>query len=118
LARARQERGFEAWGLKLMGEVYAHEAAKGEEAEGQEPRIEQGPFEQAAGAYRQALALAAELHMRPLLAHCHQGLGRLYRRRRDHQRAQEHMTIATMMYREMDMRLWLEGMEVEMGAQV
>ena len=28
--------------------------------------------------YQQALALAEELGMRPLVAHCHLGLGRLY----------------------------------------
>ena len=34
----------------------------------------------AGGHYRQALALADELGMRPLVAHCHLGLGKLYRR--------------------------------------
>src|SRR5262245_14092694 len=54
--------------------------------------------------YHQGLALAAELHMRPLVAHCHLGLGRLYWRTGKRDRAQEHLTIATTMYREMDMR--------------
>ncbi len=46
--------------------------------------------------------------MRPLVAHCHLGLGKLYRRAGERQQAQEHLTVATTMYREMDMRLWLE----------
>ncbi len=42
--------------------------------------------------------------MRPLVAHCHLGLGKLYRRTGKREPAQEHLTIATAMYREMDMR--------------
>jgi hypothetical protein len=45
---------------------------------------------------------------------CHRGLGKLYRRTGDHQQAYEHLTTATTMYREMDMRFWLEQAEVEM----
>jgi hypothetical protein len=54
--------------------------------------------------------------MRPLIAHCHLGLGKLYRRTGKRQEAQEHLTIATTMYREMDMTYWLEQAESEMGA--
>jgi hypothetical protein len=53
--------------------------------------------------------------MRPLVAHCHLGLGKLYRRTGKRQEAQEHLTTATTMYREMDMRFWLEQAEAEMG---
>jgi uncharacterized protein HemY len=59
--------------------------------------------------------LAAELEMRPLVAHCHLGLGKLYRRRDKRQEAQEHLTTAITMYREMDMRFWLEKAEREIG---
>jgi len=55
--------------------------------------------------YREALALADQLGMRPLVAHCHLGLGRLYRCTGRRQAVQEHLTAATAMYREMDMRL-------------
>ena len=51
--------------------------------------------------------------MRPLVAHCHLGLGKLYRRTGKREQAQEHLTIATAMYREMDMRFWLEQAEAE-----
>jgi hypothetical protein len=54
--------------------------------------------------------------MRPLVAHCHLGLGKLYRRTGKRQEAQEHLITATTMYREMDMRFWLEQAEAIMGA--
>ena len=65
-------------------------------------------------ALRRALAVAAELGMRPLVAHCHLGLGKLYRRTDKRDQAQEHLGTATTMYREMDMRFWLEKAEAEM----
>ena len=52
--------------------------------------------------------------MRPLVAHCHLGLGKLYRRTGKREQAHEHLTTATTMYREMDMRFWLEKAETEM----
>jgi len=51
--------------------------------------------------------------MPPLVAHCHLGLGRLYRRTGKPQEAQEHLTTATTMYREMGMAYWLEQAEAE-----
>jgi tetratricopeptide (TPR) repeat protein len=65
--------------------------------------------------YRQALALAEPRGMRPLVAHCHLGLGKLYRRTGKREQAREHLTTATTMYREMDMRFWLERAETEMN---
>ena len=62
------------------------------------------------------MRLGEELDMRPLIAHCHLGLGKLYRRTGKREQAQEHLTTATTMYREMDMRFWLEKAEAEMGA--
>src|SRR5262249_35539309 len=63
-ARAHQERGNEAYALHLVGEIAAHR--------------DPPESEQAEAHYRQALALAEELGMRPLVAHCHRGLGMLY----------------------------------------
>ena len=51
--------------------------------------------------------------MRSLLAHCHLGLGKLYWRTDKREQAQEHLTTATTMYREMDIRFWLERAEAE-----
>ena len=64
--------------------------------------------------YRQALALAEPRGMRPLVAHCHLGLGRLHQRTGNPQEAQQHLTTATTMYREMDMRFYLEQAEAEL----
>jgi class 3 adenylate cyclase/tetratricopeptide (TPR) repeat protein len=99
-ARERGERGFEAWALRLQAEIAL--AAQPPDAAAAE------------GRYREAKELAGALEMRPLLAHCHLGLGKLYRRTGQRPEAQEHLTTATTMYREMDMRFWLEKAEVEM----
>jgi tetratricopeptide (TPR) repeat protein len=95
LSRERVERGTEARILYLFGEILAQSGSQDERAAAERH-------------YIAARALAQELGMRPLVAHCHLGLGKLYRRTGDRQRAQEHMAIATTMYREMDMRFWLE----------
>jgi hypothetical protein len=49
--------------------------------------------------------------MRPLVAHCHLGLGKLYQRTGQREQAQEHLTTATTMYREMGMTYWLARAE-------
>jgi tetratricopeptide (TPR) repeat protein len=100
LARRSKQRGNEAWALRLLGEIAA--------------RREPPEFEKADASYREALALAAELGMRPLIAHCHLGLGKLYRRTGKRPEAQEHLATATTMYREMGMRFWLEQAETDM----
>ncbi len=64
--------------------------------------------------YRQALALAEPRGMRPLVAHCQVGLGKLYRRRGARAQARKHFTTATTLYRAMDMPFWLEQAEAEM----
>jgi len=61
-----------------------------------------------------ALAHGESLGMRPLVAHCHLGLGKLYRQTGQREQAREHLTTATTMYREMDMRFWLEQAEAEL----
>jgi hypothetical protein len=52
--------------------------------------------------------------MRPLVAHCHLGLGKLYRRTGKDEQAREHLALAATMYREMDMRFYLEQAEAEL----
>jgi hypothetical protein len=69
---------------------------------------------QAEQAYGRAIALAGELGMRPLVAHCHLGLGKLSGRTGKREQAQEHLNTATTMYREMGMTYWLEKAEAEM----
>jgi sugar phosphate isomerase/epimerase len=63
---------------------------------------------------REALDLAMELGMRPLVAHCHLGLGKLYWRTDKREQAHEHLTTATTMYRDMGMTYWLAKLKAEM----
>ncbi|HEX2482722.1 MAG TPA: hypothetical protein VHQ69_12635 [Methylomirabilota bacterium] len=51
--------------------------------------------------------------MRPLVAHCHLGLGKLHRRSGG-VKGREHLTAAIALYSEMGMRFWLEQAEAEM----
>jgi hypothetical protein len=96
-SRQRRERGFEAWAIRLLGMIAA----------GSDPP-DAGTAEVR---FREALALANELEMRPLVAHCHLGLGKLYCQGQNKANAQEHLASAVTMYREMGMRLWLDQAE-------
>jgi hypothetical protein len=51
-----------------------------------------------------------------LVAHCPLGLGKLSRRTGQREQAQEHLTTATTMYREMGMTYWLEKAAAEIRA--
>jgi tetratricopeptide (TPR) repeat protein len=97
LARERGMRGSEAHALRLLADLAARAA----------PAV----LGAAEARYNEALRLGTELGMRPLIAHCHLGLGRLYRRIGDHAKAQEHLAPAATMYREMGMGFWLEKAE-------
>ena len=101
LTRERGEHGQEAWSLRLLGEIYSHAHAL--------------DVEKARGSYDDARDIAGTLGMRPLVAHCHLGLGKLYRHTGDRAKAAEHLTTAATMYREMDMGFWLEKAEAELG---
>ncbi len=100
LCRHQTTRNMEAEALHLIGDLAA--------------RREPPALAEATQYDRQALALAEELSLHPLVAHCHLGLAQLYRRTGSCQQAQEHLTTATTMYREMGMRFWLEKAETEM----
>ena len=64
---------------------------------------------------QEALALAQDLGMQPLAAHCHVSLGNLYRRTTQREQAHNHFTTGMTMYREMDMPFWLKKAERETG---
>ena len=96
----RGERGVQAHAIRLLGEIAAHR--------------DPPDVETAEGRYAEAMTLADELGMRPLVAHCHLGLGKLYRRTGKREQAHQHLTTATTMYREMDIRFWLEDAEAEL----
>jgi predicted ATPase len=98
--RQVEARAGEAHALYLAGEVASTAGEDNNAAE---------------RSYREAMARAEELAMRPLVAHCYLGLGKLYRRTSQREQAQEHLTIATTMYRKMGMTYWLEQAEAEMN---
>jgi len=55
--------------------------------------------------YEEPFALTDELGRRLLVAHCHLGPGKLYRRTGKRDQARDQLVTATSMSREMDMRL-------------
>lgn len=97
LARVHQERGNQAYALRLLGDIAAHR--------------EPPEREQAAVHYCQALALAEELGMHPLQSHCHLGPGTWYAQRGQRQQAHAPLTTAIMLYRAMGMTFWLSQAE-------
>ncbi len=95
LARTQKERDNEAWALRLLGATASR---------GARPEVDA-----AVEHYRDALALAEQCGARPLVAHCHLGLGRTYDRLGDAAKASGHTRIAATLYDEMGMRLWIEA---------
>jgi tetratricopeptide (TPR) repeat protein len=101
LTRARQQRGNQAYALRLLGEIAA--------------RRDPPESNQAEAHYRQALALADELSMRPLAAHCHLGLGTLYAASGQREQARAILSNAIALYRAMDMTFWLPQAEAALA---
>jgi len=90
-----------AQALRLQAEIAAHPS-----------RFQPETAEES---YRRALSLAEQCEMRPLVAHCHFGFGKLYRRTDECSAAHDQLTTATTMYREMGMTSWLERAEEELS---
>jgi tetratricopeptide (TPR) repeat protein len=101
LAREHQERGHQAYALCLLGEI----------------AVQREPPErdQAEPHYRQALALAEELGMRPLQAHCHHSLGTLYAKMDQRAPAHAKLSAAIDLYRVMEMTFWLPQAEAALA---
>jgi hypothetical protein len=78
-------------------------------------RREPPASDQAGDYYRQALALAEELGMRPLLAHCHRGLGALYLKTSQQEQARAELSTAIALYRAMDMTFGLPETEAALA---
>jgi ATP/maltotriose-dependent transcriptional regulator MalT len=97
LARTHQERGNQAYALRLLGDIAA--------------RRDPPESAQAEAYYQQALVLADELGMRPLLAHCHRGLGTLYATLGRGDTARTALAAAIALSRAMDMTFWLPEAE-------
>ena len=95
--RQREERGFAAWALYYMAKIHSDEKS--------------GQMELAVQSYRQATEQATALGMRPLLAHCHMGLGELYLKEGRSKEAQSEFSAAIDLYRSMDMSFWMPQVE-------
>jgi tetratricopeptide (TPR) repeat protein len=96
-ARSYQERGHQAYALRLLGDIATNRDP---------PEVED-----AEARYRQALDLAEALGMRPLVAHCHQGLGTLYAKTGRREQARTELSAAITLYRAMAMTFWLPQVE-------
>jgi tetratricopeptide (TPR) repeat protein len=97
LAQTHQERGHQAYALRLLGEIAA--------------RRDPPESASAAAQYQQALALAEELGMRPLQAHCHRSLGTLYATTGQREQTRTELSAAIHLYRTMEMTFWLPQVE-------
>jgi tetratricopeptide (TPR) repeat protein len=95
--RMHARQGEQAWALRLLGDIHANR---------QPPEAEL-----AETSYREALALAEVLGMRPLQAHCHRGLGMLHGTLGQQEAARRELSTAIEMYRTMDMTFWLPQAE-------
>jgi class 3 adenylate cyclase len=95
--RAQGFRSAEGHALRLLGEIAA--------------RRNPPDLAEAERCFEEARTLAAELGTRPLAAHCHLGLGTLYRRVGRYDLARDQLTAAATLYREMDMAFYLAKAE-------
>jgi DNA-binding winged helix-turn-helix (wHTH) protein/class 3 adenylate cyclase/tetratricopeptide (TPR) repeat protein len=96
-ARTQKQPGYQAYALRLLGEI---------EAYGEAPDVVL-----AETSYRQALALAEESSMRPLQAYCYRGLGTLYVKIGQREQARAALASALDLYRAMEMTFWLPEAE-------
>jgi tetratricopeptide (TPR) repeat protein len=94
LSRTYHERANEATALRVLADIAA--------------RTDPLDLQAARDAYAASLALAEALGMRPLVAHCHFGLGRLCGRTGQRREAKDYFTMAVTMYRELGVAHWLE----------
>ena len=101
LTHEHRERGHETYALQLLGDIAA--------------RRDPPEAEQAEAYYRQALALAEELGMRLLLAHCQLGLSTLYSQTGRQPQAHAGLTAAIALYRAMEMTFWLPDTEAALA---
>jgi tetratricopeptide (TPR) repeat protein len=104
LTSSPHQPGFAALALQLLGDLAA--------------RPDRFDVERGEAYYRQALTLAEPRGMRPLVAHCHRGLGKLYRHIGERERAHECLAAAATMYRDMRMKFWLDDVQAHLQVAV
>ena len=94
-AQDYNQRGAGAWTQWLLGEIHSRA----------------GSLETAEAHYEKAMAVASELGMAPLVAHCHLGLGRSYGRAKRGEPAHDHLARAADLYRSLEMPFWIRETE-------
>jgi class 3 adenylate cyclase/tetratricopeptide (TPR) repeat protein len=93
LSGKSKDRGSQTWLLRVLGDLTARHSPLN--------------VERAEANYGEALALAQELGMRPVQAHCHLGLGQVYDQVKDFSKARSELRTAVELYRAMSMPFWL-----------
>jgi tetratricopeptide (TPR) repeat protein len=97
VTRTRKQKGSQAYTLRLLGDIAAHHTP---------PAVQEAERQ-----YREALALAEAIGMRPLQAHCHSGLGMLYAKLGQREQARTALATAVDLYAAMKMTFWLPEAE-------
>jgi tetratricopeptide (TPR) repeat protein len=101
LSRTHPGRGHQAQAFRLLGDIATHP--------------HQFDAERGEAHYREALALAEPCGMRPLIAHCHRGLGTLYAMTGQVEQARTALSTAVELYHAMDMTFWLPEAEAALA---
>jgi tetratricopeptide (TPR) repeat protein len=99
-SRRQKARRTEALALRLLGDINT--------------KVNPPEIDKAENCYVEAIAIAEEFGLRPLLAHSHVGLGKLYWQTDNLHKAKEHLTDGVTMMRDMQMGRWLEKAEAEL----
>jgi tetratricopeptide (TPR) repeat protein len=99
MARAHRQRWLEAEALRILGQGRAAASA----------------YEQARAALEEAIGIASEMGLRPLLGRCHLALGRALARAGGPDSGREHLDQAAALFRDMGMRFWLDRAEASRG---
>jgi class 3 adenylate cyclase/tetratricopeptide (TPR) repeat protein len=100
LSREHMERAFEAYALRLLGDLSLQDDVALDESE---------------AFYRRAAERAEELEMRPLLAQCYFDLGQLHRRTGRRASADAHFHMALTLFRTLDMPYWRERVDGQLA---
>jgi tetratricopeptide (TPR) repeat protein len=101
ITRTQKQQGYQAYALRLLGDIAAHRTP---------PAVEEAERQ-----YREALALAEAIGMRPLQAHCHSGLGMLYAKLDQREQARAALATAVDLYAAMEMTFWLPEAEAALA---
>ncbi|WP_257187583.1 MULTISPECIES: ATP-binding protein [unclassified Bradyrhizobium] len=91
LARTHEERANEAYALRMLGEV----------------ELRRGNLRDAKDRFAKAIAVARELTMLPLEAHCHKGLASIFEEEGLTSDAELHRGASNSLVRAMGMRFWV-----------